>query len=276
MEDSLELDTEEAQGGPVKRPPPQPSAGKGKISHKTAKMIWVVCIAICVVAVAAVVVDMTLDPLKRRTAVDNGAESSNLPVFPQKRDRPALTEKQKLAREFAVGTNEKKKNMEGSRAYDFVRVAIKKARQTSEAAGKDRGNEELWKEAWLAYYGGRYALELFRESWKFDGAKVPMVSSLDDMDSLEQLEEEELKSSEAQSHLAASLLYDGMDSELRAIERNMDPVAKASKVKADNDDVKLARKKWEAARDKREFDQADKDDVNRPPRGADEPPPYLD
>jgi hypothetical protein len=279
LDDYEEL-PDEAHGGPVDKPSGRPSErmgppSKGKISAQSAKRIWFLCIGISVLAIAAVVVDYVWDPLGRRPVVDNPGQA-NTPLPPPRKDKREPSEHEKLATAFMFGTNEKHKKMRESRAYDIVRLAINETRKAGDAAVADAGNGDLWLEAWLKYYDARYKLELFRFRWPHENATTPLVGALDDRQAMLDLTDDELKSEQGQSYLASKLHYDKMYGELSDFENKWSALAKASSVKNDNEEVKAARAKFEAARDNAEFTDEDKEKANQEPRGPDEPPPYLE
>ncbi len=270
-------DTDEARGGPVGKPGGDATRApsKGKISQQSARRIWFICIGVSVLAVAAVVVDVVFDPLKRRPVAVNTANHEPPPA-PKKGNKPEMTEHQKLATEFKFGTYELYKKMEGSRACDMARMAIRQAREAGEVAKEDRDNAEAWQTAWKQLYHAFYTIELFKHRWPHDSQTTPFVGDLDDNEAILALEDEVLASQEMRSFLASSLLFEKMYVDLSTLERQWNGIAKASTVKTEDEDVKQARKKYEAARDKREFEQADIDAANQPPRGPDEPAPYLE
>jgi hypothetical protein len=280
LDDYEEL-PDEAHGGPVDKPAGRPSEQmraptKGKISAQTAKRIWFLCIGISVLAIAAVVVDYVWDPLGRRPVIEGPGQANTTPDPTPRKGKREPTEHEKLATQFMFGTNEKHKKMRDSRAYDIVRLAINDTRKAGEAAVADAGSGDLWLDAWLKYYDARYKLELFRFRWPYDPAKTPFVGALDDRQAMLELTDEELKSEQGQSYLASNLHYNKMYGELSDFENKWSALAKAASVKNDNEEVKAARAKYEAARDNAEFTDEDKAKVKQEPRGPDEPPPYME
>ncbi|MCC7510467.1 MAG: hypothetical protein IT464_13985 [Planctomycetes bacterium] len=287
-----------AQGGPVQRPskgvkpsepvrPPttavpqvedgQPLPSKGKISHKSAKLIWIICIAVSVLGIAAFVLDIAFDAFGRRGTIDDSGNTvANIRPhnLPAKKSAETLTEHQVRARAFAVSAYEKGREMKKSRAYDYIRIAIKKVRLAQKAGMDDRGNDELWIAAWQDWYQTVYALELFRYKWPYNMDNIPMVNSFKHYEGFEEMSEEALKNEDNEREIAAYLIYQELEHEINEVKKGMQQIAKASSMMT-SEAVKPARQKWEAARDEQKFEQSDLDDVNRAPRNPDkEPVPY--
>ncbi|MBX3458874.1 MAG: hypothetical protein KF696_02775 [Planctomycetes bacterium] len=295
-----------AKGGPVQRPskgvkpsepvrppttaspalsdqPGQPgdegqAGSKGKISKSSAKLIWIICIAVTVIGVGLFVADIAFDAFGRRAGgvIDNGTADNRQPHrLPQvnKKGGQELTEHQVRARGFAVQCFDKGREIKKSRAYDFARVAIKRVREAQKAGMDDRGSSELWVAAWKEYYAAESALELFTHKWPYEIDNIPLVSSFKDYEGFEGLTMEQMDSDAVKFEVASYLVKQELDREVKEIKKGMMQIAAASNA-MDNAAVKEAKARWEKTL-QGQFEQADLDYVNRPPRDPDkEPPPY--
>lgn len=290
-----------AQGGPVQRPTgggrPSTAAmpalsdeelaqvGKGKITQKSAKLIWIICIGVSVLGVAAVLVDMLIDPLDRHKKAPEmtnvGGGQDNGPRMPPRDRTPEKTEHQKNAETFTNAAYAHYKGAQGTRAYDFLRLAMKDMDEKFDVANKERSDEALWVDAWVAYYHAEYAVELYYAAHKVDlnDTTFKPVPDFRDREQTEFLEDEELLDPEAQR----------IQGIVQAVSKDTTDIGKHNKLlkafvvsanvldKEDiNGPINDAKAKLTAAREGREFVQEDLDYVNRDPRGPDEPPPYLD
>jgi hypothetical protein len=298
IEDYQEVDAPEgdilpvasARGGPVEpkgdenrpRGGPKPPK-KGKIAARTARNIWIACIVVSVLGGAAVVADLVWDPLKRRGP--RGSSTVAPPVIPginginrqPRQPRQPLTEKQMLAREFAMQADRARRETYGTRVHDFVLVAVQRANLSRQAALDDRANEELWLEAWKAHYHALYALELYKHLFPFDVLSLPATDSLTDLKTLETAPDDELKDEELRRMFGYYIFYNDTKRPLDTAEQQMLSLQAARVVRereAHREAIEAAQARYEAARMERVFDEADLEDVNRPPRGEDEPAPY--
>ncbi|MBZ0135871.1 MAG: hypothetical protein K8I27_05820 [Planctomycetes bacterium] len=298
--DSPARRVESAQGGPVKRPaggarpsttampaigdPDDPSAPKRKITKKSARNIWIICILICVLGVGAVVADLVFGFTKGDPppTIDNtGATGDGGHTLPPRERRPELTEHQKLAQTYTAEVHKHRSGAIGSRAYDFLRLAINDMNKTFDAANKDRSNDAGWVDAWIAYYNAEYAAELFYHANGLDSsdAEFTRLSDYRDIKEVEFLEEDELKDPIKQEKQG---VYQAASDESTKINKHK-KLLLAFVVSANvpdkeelNGPIVEAKAKLAAARENQEFVQEDLDYVNRPPRGQDEPPPYID
>lgn len=290
------------QGGPVQRPSgsvrPSTTAmpaldgeqdefaapTKGKITRKSAKLIWIICIAVSVLGVGAVLVDMLVDPLgrhKKSAPVANDPVQQNTPRMPPRRQAQELTAHQKLAKEFGVKAHDHYKTAVGSRSYDFVRLAIKRMNETYNAANENRAQAAGWVDAWVAFYEAEYAIELYNHVNKIDTGigKFKPVTDYRDLAQCEILDESELKDPEAQR---VQGFFQAIDPEATKINRHRKDLLAfvvASNVPDNqelNGPILEAKERLKAARESRQFRQEDLDYVNREPRGDDEPIPYID
>lgn len=291
-----------AKGGPVQRPskgvkpsepvrPPTTAApalpeeegeqgsSKGKITKKSAKLIWIICIAISVIGIGLFVADIAFDAFGRRAGViENGTADNRQPhrLPPvNKKGGQDLTEHQVRARGFAVQCFDKGREIKKSRAYDLARVRIKELREAQKAGNDDRGNVDVWVAAWQKYYDTEVALELFTHKWPYNIDNIPLVSSFKDYEGFESLTMEQMDSDAVKFEVASYLVKQELDKEVKEVRKGMMQLAAGSNAMSD-ERVKPAKAKWEKALEG-QFEQEDLDYVSRPPRDPDkEPAPYLE
>ena len=236
--DEVEEDTSSAPagrvgpegGGPVRRPsrpvratdqvlPPDDydngefDPHKGKITQNSAKLIWIVCIVVTVLGIAAVVVDAVWDPLDRRPpALKPDKADRGRPRVNRRRIPPAktLTPHEKRAKTFIRMVAGSKAAMTNSRAWDLFMTAYWQFDYNSwhyhHLKRKGVTGDELKTAATAAieaYLDGRYAAELFlayHYANRVDG--FPLVDT-DEWEMVLELDDEILDSKEAQEWQAA-------------------------------------------------------------------------
>jgi len=289
-----------AQGGPVKRPggrpatsampalPPDENAEqqsqKGKITKQSAKLIWIICIAITVLGVGAVAVDLIFDPLGRGKAPDDPAANNGQPAANRggrTTPREILTEHQQKAVAYGIEVHKYRAQALGCRGYDLLRLKMKEMDKKFSTANETRTDDALWVEAWTAYYDAEYALELYfaaNKTNRLDNS-FTLVSDYRDREECEILEDDELEDPVRQRKQG---VYQAVTSETKTL-NNQKKKLTAFVVSANVLDkeehkpaIDAAKAKFTAARDKQEFLPEDLEYVNRPPRGENEPPPYID
>jgi hypothetical protein len=296
IEDYEEVQGEESQhvesatGGPVKqseqKPRPAnrvmgPPPGKGKISRKTAKRIWIISIAVCLLGVGAVAADLIFDPLQRHVKPPEPTAQHPVQQRPQRQQpkRQELTEKQRLARQFGRAAWEKSREMQASRAYDFAMTAEKHAREAIEEARLEENseNEEKWIDAWVKWYNASYALELFKHKWPFDDTApgFPALSrKFDEYRDFELMSDELLESDDMRAQFAAYVLYAQIQSRVDALRPSVRSDRVESVVHGESPEIEAARNRQSQAVEGN-FDEEDLAYVNRPPRDPEtEPAPY--
>jgi hypothetical protein len=280
------------QGGPVQRPDGRPAVPqdrgdspeeekyqKGKISQKSAKLIWIVCIAITVLGIAAVLVDHFIDPLGRKTVITEAANGvgNNAGGGRNNPPRDNLSPEQKLQREFLNAVIYKMKEMDASKAWDFYWVSYLEFDDAYDKAAKLKAKEgvdpveleEAWAIAIKHYYKARYAGELFK--YRFDEdyiSKEYMPISLSG-DDVTFLDPETLRNNKARTFQAA---YSKIDAKSTSINLFKTDILKseltAQKVYESTEwsDKHFGQYKslWEAATGERKFAQQDVDFVNQP------------
>jgi hypothetical protein len=316
VEDYQEVSTDSArrvqsaQGGPVQRPagradaagqrgdmpgdmPEEETYQKGKITKSSAKLIWIICIAITVLGVAAVLVDMLWDPLGRKSVAGGSTNaSSNDGGGGGRRNSPPredLSPEQKLQREFLSAVIARMKEMDASKAWDFYWVsylefddAYDKAATLKKKEGVDPVElEEAWAIAIKHYYKARYAGELFK--YRFDEdyiSKEYMPISLSG-DEVTFLDAETLRDNKARTYQAA---YSKIDAKSTSINLFKTDILKseltAQKVYESQEwsDKHFGHYKtlWDAATGERKFPQEDVDFVNQPDYKAGEKKMFED
>ena len=191
------------QGGPVRRPSdsvrPSRSAApggadgadefagppKGKITQKSAKLIWAVCILVVVLGVGAVVVDYVWDPLGRHQA--KGGAANNAGTAQTNRTPPPRKSKSPeeiLQDEFITAVSRKMSQMNASKAWDFYWTAqlefeyvyeqMKKARNDENATEEQRA--EAYANAIKHYYKAKYAAVLFMHQYDKDNISLDYMA----------------------------------------------------------------------------------------------------
>jgi hypothetical protein len=224
---------ESAQGGPVRRPSAgvrpsttaMPALGdeqglppKGKITRKSARNIWIVCIAITVLGLGAVIADVAFDAFGRGKGgvqpVDNGQAQDNRITPPPRREN--LTERQKLEREFRSAVNAMIRDMDASRAWDFYWTAVlefdhyyEQARilkNTEGVAAEDL--EEGWAKSITHYYKAKYAAELFKHHFDKDGISKDYMPINVSSDEVEFLSDPDLNDARVRLYQAANSKLD--------------------------------------------------------------------
>ena len=293
-----------AQGGPVQRPSggvrPSTTAmpaldedgefgppTKGKITKKSAKLIWIICIGVSVLGVAAVLVDMLIDPLGRHnkgvantTNIGEGGDNSRIP--PRKRTEEK-SQHEKNADAFTTAAYAHYKKAVGTRSYDFLRLAMNEMNKKFDIANEERSDKALWAEAWVAYYNAEYAVELYYHANNVDlnDTKFKPVPDFRDREQTEFLEDSDLLDPEAQRIQGIVQAVSNETTKIGKHNKLLKAFVVSANVLEDEDEairgpIDEAKAKLEAARNEKQFDQEDLEYVNRAPRGPDEPPPYID
>jgi hypothetical protein len=285
-----------ASGGPVQRPaggrpatsavPALPqdedelaAAQKGKISKSSAKLIWIICIAVTVLGVGAVLVDIFFDPLGRKGPGGGGATvpANNGPAPRANRKEENLSPEQKLQREFLTDVINKMKALDAGKAWDFYWLSYlefddaygKAATLKKEGTAKAEELDEAWALAIKHYYKAKYAAELFRYRYDKDNiSKEYMPISLDG-DDVSFVEEAQLKDDRVRTYQAA---YSKIEAKSVSINLFKTDILKseltAQKVHESKEwaDKHFGQYKalWEAAAGEQKFAQEDLDFVNGP------------
>lgn len=191
------------------------NAPKGKITQKSARNIWIVCIAICVIGIGAVLADVVFDAFGRHKKAQAGVSNTNDAApnrAPTRGNQRELTPRQKLEREFKSDVYAQVKQMDSSKAWDFYWTAVLKfedARSKALELKNDKENttpderKAAWAEAITHYYKAKYAAELFRH--RFDEDRVSMEYLPFAMDDLAAVPDEELKNPRIRTYQAADV-----------------------------------------------------------------------
>ncbi|MCG3182375.1 MAG: hypothetical protein ICCCNLDF_00437 [Planctomycetes bacterium] len=287
------------QGGPVKRPssgarpsttampalPPeetqQDQAGKGKISHKSAKMIWIICIAITVLGLAAVIADVAFDAFGRRaggntTPVNADNPRTNRTGLPPKDNK---SPREQAEDDFQGAVVTMMKQMESSKAWDLYWVsflefdsAYDKAIEMKKAGAPGEELDAAWAETIRCWYKTRYASELFKHH--FDRNQVSLdffPINIQDRAQYSDLSTEQLQSADIRAYQAAHAKIDTKSAKVNKFQTDVLKYdLTASKVYQDpaweEKSFGEYKNKWKAASvpSGKQFDQADLDFVNGP------------
>lgn len=220
------------QGGPVRRPSngvrpsttampavtddgnPEDQFGppKGKISQKSAKLIWIICIAIVVLGLGLVVADYKFDFFDRNTGpapAPNNAGAANTTRRPPPREQ--LSEEEQMQLDFKKAVIGMMSEMDKSKAWDFYWTSVLEydhAYDEMIAAKNKEGiaDEELegaYAEAIKSYYKAKYAAELFREHFNVDNIKKEYIPVNISSDEVSMLNAEDLQNPKIQKYQAA-------------------------------------------------------------------------
>lgn len=221
----------QASGGPPGpqqgRPTPAElgaaAASRGKITHGQAKMIWIICIAVCLLGGGAVAVHYFF---LSDNGGGGGAAANRPPVNrgPTKNASPRreLTEHEKNVNAYIKDVIDRRNALKSSKGWDFFwcrklrfDAAWNDARalKTAENAA---ARDNAWLEAIKAYLNVKYAADIFRHANAPVNFEVPEDLSISTgkewTKEVEQFSDEHLKVAElAQTHAAAILLSDFID-----------------------------------------------------------------
>jgi hypothetical protein len=302
---------ESAQGGPVQRPgdrPVRPSdkvrpgtssmpalgdkggqssdpnqgyddgqnpMAKGKVSAKQAKLIWIICIAICILGPAAVAVHYFFIRKAPEVPQNTGTARANTTPKPKE-----LSPRQILEQRYVLACVEKRKEIQLSRAYDLLLVAWRDARNARKAAMDTSEDKALWMKAYEMHFRAATMEKLLEHTFKPDTSRLTLgTNELGTPSEMEWYKDEDLTDPAQILAQAYQLAVSNIAKQI-----NENKVMIQSKAIAGamwNDETYGPQlKKWQAdmieAGEKGIFSQEDLDYVNRPPRGPDEPAPYLD
>jgi len=143
-------------------------AGKGKITKQQAKLIWIICIAVCVLGVGAVGVHYFFlrDPGAAPPPVNNAPR--NRPGLTGTNTGPAKSEHEQKADTFIRAVNGYDSLMGRSKAWDFFLVgqhnfgrAVEKALKLKKDGAPKDELESAWADAVKAWYEARYRINVF-------------------------------------------------------------------------------------------------------------------
>lgn len=248
---------------------------KGKVSAKQAKLIWIICIAICVLGPAAVAVHYFFIRKAPEAPQNTGTARAN--TTPKAKE---MTPRQILEQKYINASTAKKNEIQRSRAYDLLLVAWRDARNARKAAMDNGEDKALWMKAYETHFRAATIEKLLHFTFKPDPDKITLgPNELGSPSDMEWYSDEDLQN-------PAQIQAQGYQLAVNNIAKliNENKVMIQSKAVAGamwNDEVYGPQlKKWQAdmieAGEKGTFKQEDLDYVNRPPRGPDEPPPDMD
>lgn len=289
-----------AQGGPVKRPasgarpsttamaalPPDDEqsvevGGKGKISHKSAKLIWIICIAITVLGVGAFVADVAFDLFGRRkgantTAVNTDTPRSNRTGLPP---REARSPRQQAEDDFQGAVVTMMKQMEDSRAWDLYWLsflefdaAYDKAIELKKADSTGEELEAAWAETIRCYYKTRYASELFKHRYDRNEISLDFFPiNISDRGQYADLTTEQLQSADIRTYQAAHAKIDTKSAKVNKFQTDVLKYDLTASNVAQNSEWEAKvfgeyKNKWKAASvaSGKQFDPDDLEFVNGP------------
>jgi hypothetical protein len=188
---------------------------KGKITKKSARNIWIICIAICVLGIGLVLADMIFDVFGRGRGAGPAPNTANNTASRQPGGGGTtreLTPREKLEREFKTDVINQMKEIQGSsKAWDFYWTAVQEFEHAYDIAkelkSKDGSTPEdrkaAWAEAIKFYYKAKYAGELFR--YRYDEDRISMDYLPFPIEELEGVPDEELKNPRIRTYQAADL-----------------------------------------------------------------------
>lgn len=161
--------------------PPAYDPNKGKISAKSAKQIWFICIAITVLGLGAVGADIAFDPLGRRNKGQQ-INSNNKAGNTAKKDNRPKDPVSELAENFNRSVGMEMSRLRQKKPFKFYQTAYNKFvgtrsmaydamadKETSKAA-----REQAWAEVYNDYYQAQYAKNLFMSVYRqgMDGVET--------------------------------------------------------------------------------------------------------
>ncbi|MCA8918095.1 MAG: hypothetical protein KDB68_01500 [Planctomycetes bacterium] len=288
------------QGGPVRRPsngvrpsttampavqgdPNDPNnfngPPKGKISHKSAKLIWIICIVIVVLGVGAVLADIIFDPLGRgkssTPAQNNAATANNNRSMPPRNNKSPEEIMQDEFRSAVIGMM---RDMDASKAWDFYWTSVlefdhafdKMIEVKNQEGASDEDIDRAYAEAIKHYYKAKYSAELFRHHFDQDNISKEYMAINIGSDDVKMLTKEELKNPKIQRFQAA---YSKIDSKSTRVNKFKTDILKydlrAQKIHDESPEWEAStfgeyKKRWETSTSTSppEFAQEDLDFVN--------------
>lgn len=187
------------------------AAMKGKITRSQAKLIWIICIAICVIGPAAVAVHYFFfsDPGVAPPPVNNTPR--NRPGLNPTGNQPVKTEHEKNGEIFIRKVSGWMALMDRGKTWDFFLVRMSKfqvARDKAMSAKKENlsteDQEKLWVEAIKAYYEVRYAANVVKLMYRHESVIDFLgVDNIDDFKQVLLLEDSQMKDENLQKYQAA-------------------------------------------------------------------------
>ncbi|MBE7493287.1 MAG: hypothetical protein HS108_16210 [Planctomycetes bacterium] len=184
---------------------------QGKITRKQAKLIWIICIAICVLGPVAVGVHYFFfsGPSGGPPPVNNAPR--NRPGLNPNSGGPVETEHEKNGKIFVRKVGGWMQLMDRSKTWDFFllrkskfQVARDKAMEGKKSNLSTEEQEKLWVEAIKAYYEARYAANVVKVMYRDESvADFLGVDNIDDFKQVLLLTESQMKNEALQKYQAA-------------------------------------------------------------------------
>lgn len=205
---------DEASGGAPEPGTPEElaaaHASRGKISAGQAKLIWIICIAVCVLGIGAVAVHYFFirDP-NAGIAQANNQKSNRTGVLPPS-NKPQKTEHEKNADAFVAAVSGWVAKMDRGRAWDFFLVgqfrfgrAVEKARDLKKKDAPVAEQEQAWAEAIKAWYEARYRINVFILVNRDESVRDFLTADMNDRASVLGLRDADYKDVKLQMYHAA-------------------------------------------------------------------------
>lgn len=227
-----------AQGGPVKRPSggvrPSTTAmpalqdengqpigpPKGKISQKSAKLIWIICIIITLAGVGLFVADAVFDAFgrgKSRAAQANNAANANTTHHANALPPRVHKSPEQIAQdEFRSAVIVMMREMDNSKAWDFYWTSVLEFNtaynglldlKKQDAPDADK-LKAAYAEAIKAYYKAKYAGALFKNHFDEDNVSKGYFPININSDEVTMLNKEDLKNPKIRKYQAACSKFD--------------------------------------------------------------------
>lgn len=150
-------------------------AGKGQISRSQAKLIWIICIAICIVGGAAVGTHYFFFRDTGGGVAAGNTPRTNRPGLLPGNTKPEKSDHEKSGEVFVRKVGGWMNLMDRGKPWDFFlvrqsrfQVAQSKALDAKKAGLSTEEQEKLWVEAIKAWYEVRYAVNIVRLVYRDD------------------------------------------------------------------------------------------------------------
>ncbi len=261
------------------------TAGKGKITHSQAKLIWIICIGVCVLGVGAVAVHYFFFREPASGPVANNGPVNRPGLVPPK-NTTEKTPHEKRADTFVIFVGQAMQKMNRSRAWDFFMVGKLKFQNSLDAAldakKKEASQEEqerLWAETIKAWYEAKYRAAVVRAVYWDPSIEDLLTVNISDRKEVLGLRDQDLENEKFQIYQAA---ISKLDQQTAGIQKFQTDVIKydlvAGRVFASEKwppTWESEKKKWNAAGDSPpNIPQEDLDFCKGPNYGDGEKPEY--
>ncbi|MBX3473431.1 MAG: hypothetical protein KF754_03545 [Planctomycetes bacterium] len=187
-------------------------ASKGKITAGQAKLIWIICIAVCVLGLGAVAVHYFIfrDP-NAGQPLPNSAKANRPNLLPSN-NRPEKSQHEKNADAFVSAVTGRVAYMNRSKAWDFFLIgqfqfgrAVEKARDLKRKDAPVTEQETAWADAIKAWYEARYRINVFILVNRDDSLRDFLTADMNDRASILALTDRDYADIKIQNYHAALL-----------------------------------------------------------------------